>query len=253
MQQYIAWLLAFMLTKAPVDRPHYIPEAKETQDETRARYEQIANDIADVLKTEKPLFKGADGKIRTSSVILSVMFHESGFRRDVDLGLGKLARGDHGNSVCMMQLNIGKGKTMKWNTVQDRAAYPNDPPAEVQDGWTASEVLADRKKCIRAGLRLLRLSFKACPSLPQKDALRVYGSGSCEGAAKESASRMGLAMRWYAAHPPGFDDSVLLPPPPAPPAPPAPPSANAPKGQALGPVTQREEMIARLLQTYTVK
>lgn len=256
MQQYIAWLMAFMLSKAPVDRPHYIPEAKESAAEARTRYEQIATDIAEVLKTERPLFKGKDGKIRTSSVILSVMFHESGFRRDVDLGLGKLAKGDNGNSVCMMQLNIGKGKTMKWNTVQDRAALPSDPPSEVQEGWTAKEILADRKKCIRAGLRVLRLSFGSCSSMPQKDWLRVYASGSCQGGAKESASRMGLAMRWYSAHPPGFDDSVLLPPAPATPPsqPQAAPSAAAPTTQALGPVTLTDkDMLARLLQNYVSK
>lgn len=240
--------MAFMLAKAPLDRPTYIKEAKETQEEKRDRYEQIATDIAEVLKTERPLFKGPDGKIKTSSVILSVMFHESGFRRDVDLGIGKMAKGDHGNSVCMMQLNIGQGKTTKWNVVQDRPAYPNDPPAEVEDGWTAKDVLADRKKCIRAGLRLLRLSFGACSALPQKDWLRVYASGSCKEGGKESATRMGLAMKWYSAHPPGFNDSVLLTPAPLPP---PLPSAAQPDSQATtGPMTAND-VFARMLQGYS--
>lgn len=212
MQQFIAWLVAFMVAKAPLNRPHYIPEAKESPAETQARYEQIAHDIAEVLKTEKPLFKGPDGKVRTSSVILSIMFHESGFRRDVDLGLGKLARGDHGNSVCMMQINVGKSRTQKWNKVQNRFALPNDPATELEEGSSAAELLADRKKCIRHGLRLIRLSFASCGRMPQKDWLRVYASGSCSGGEKESASRMGVAMSWYKAHKPSFDDSALSAP-----------------------------------------
>lgn len=212
MQQLIGWLVAFMLAKAPVGRTHYIPEAKESAEDTRARYEQIATDIAEVLKTEPPLYKGTNGKVRTSSILLSIMFHEGGFRRDVDLGLGKLARGDHGNSVCLMQINVGKGRTAKWNTVKNRAALPADPAEEVVEGWTAKELLEDRQKCVRAGLRILRSSFGACSSMPQKDWLRVYASGSCQGGAKESASRMGLAMRWYSEHKPGFDDSVFAPP-----------------------------------------
>ncbi len=198
-----------MLARAPVDRPHYIPDAKETADETRARYEQIATDIAEVLKTEQPLFRGPSGKVRTSSVILSVMFHESGFRRDVDLGLGKYAKGDKGRSVCLMQLNVGAGRTLRWNVAKDRYAIPSDPESEVVEGWTAKEILEDRKKCIRSGLRMLRLSFRACSSMPQQDWLRVYASGSCQGGGRESASRIGLAMRWYGSHPPGFNDSVL--------------------------------------------
>jgi len=213
MQQLMNWLVAFMLAKAPLTRPHYIPEAKETVEEGQVRYESIAADIAEVLKDEKPLFKGPDGKLRTSALILSVMFHESGFRRDVDLGLGKLSKGDNGNSVCLMQLNIGKGKTMKWNKVLNRPAYPADPKEDLEEGWTAKEVLADRKKCIRAGLRLLRLSFGSCGPNP-KDWLRIYASGNCKSGAKESASRVGLAQRWYAANKPSFDDTVFLPPPP---------------------------------------
>jgi len=218
-QQFTAWLVAFMLAKAPVDRPHFIPEAKETPAETQVRYEQIAADIADVLKTEKPLFKGPDGKIKTSSLILSVMFHESGFRRDVDLGQGQVAKGDHGNSVCMMQLNIGKGRTFQWNTVQNRAVLPSDSASEIVEGWTAQEVLADRKKCIRAGLRVLRASFASCARLPQTDWLRAYASGNCEHGASESASRMGMATRWYTTHKPSFDDTTLDAPPAAVPAP----------------------------------
>ena len=211
-----------MVAKAPLNRPHYIPEAKETSAETQARYEQIAADIVEVIKTEKPLFKGVDGKIRTSSVILSVMFHESGFRRDVDLGLGKLARGDHGNSVCLMQLNIGKGHTAKWNRVQGRFALPSDSESDLEAGLSAGDILANRQRCIRHGLRLIRLSFASCGRMPQKDWLRVYTSGSCSGGEKESASRMGVALGWYQAHKPLFDDSSLT----APASPPSSPTEN---------------------------
>lgn len=202
-----------MVAKAPLDRPHYIPEAQETVEQGMARYESIASDVAEVMRTEKPLFKGADGKLRTSALIMSVMLHEGGFRRDVDLGLGAHSKGDHGNSVCLMQLNVGKGRSFAWNVVKDRAPRPADPPSEIQQGWTAKELLADRKKCITAGLRVMRVSFASCGRMPQRDWLRAYASGSCDAGAPESASRMGLAFRWYAANRPAFDDSVLTPEP----------------------------------------
>jgi hypothetical protein len=195
-----------MMAHAPLDRPQYIAEAKETAPEGAARYNEIATDIVEVMKTERPLFRGPDGKLRTSIIIVSSMLRESGFRRDVDYGLGPHARGDHGNSVCMMQLNIGKGRTARWNIVKDREAWPNDPPDEIQEGWNAQEVLADRQKCIRAGLRVARMSFDHCRFRPQQYWLCGYLSGSCMIAGQESTIRMDLAAKWYQRHKPAFND-----------------------------------------------
>ena len=207
-----AWLVSFMLVQAPPDRPQYIKEAKETVDEAKARYESIATDITAVVfdEDEPALFKGPDGRLKSTAVILSIMSHESSFRRDVDLGLGPLAKGDGGRSVCMMQLNIGGGRTGDWNKVQHRFAYDKDPPAEIEKGWTATEIKADRKKCIRAGLRIMRLSFALTADRPVKEWLNVYASGKADAGVQASGNRMGLALSWYTKNAPTFTDDDIL-------------------------------------------
>jgi hypothetical protein len=211
MEKLIAWIIAFMVTTAPPGRPQYIPQAKETKEEAVARYESIATDIATVVIQEPSLFRGKEGKAKTASIIMSVIFFESSFRKDVDTGEGSMARGDGGRSACLMQLNIGSGRTLSWNTKKNRIAIPSDPPEEVQKGFNATELLADRKTCILAGLRTLRMAFGACSRLPPKDWLRAYASGSCSKGAEASALRMNLALRWYAQHRPDFKDVDLLP------------------------------------------
>lgn len=207
---FIAWMVAFITSYAPVGRPQFIPEAKETKDETEIRYNSIATDIATVVMEEDPLFKGPHGRIKTATVMLSIMYHESGFRKDVDLGKGALAKGDGGRSVCMMQLNIGGGRTFDWNKVQKRFALDKDPPIEVEKGWDAKEIAADRKKCIRAGYRIMKHSFTLTASLPVTEWLRVYASGNAEGGSRESKNRMGLALKYFTEHTPDFNDADLF-------------------------------------------
>lgn len=213
MDQFIIWLVSFMVSVAPPDRVHFIDEAKETKEEALLRYESIATDIATVVTTEAPVFKGEDARLKTSSIILSLMFFEGGFRKDVDTGLGKLAKGDNGNSACLMQLNVGKGRTIKWNTKEDRVPRWGDAPEDIHQGWTAEELLSDRKICIAGGLRTIRMSFRACGKLQPSEWLRAYASGSCEKGSKESKSRMNFAFRWYSMNRPDFKDVDLLPKP----------------------------------------
>ena len=196
-----------MLSKAPLDRPQPIPESPEAG---MAQYEQIAADVETVIRSEKPLYKGPDGKLRTTMVVLSTMLYESNFRYDVDYGIGPSGKGDNGRSVCMMQINLGQGRSISWNVVHDRAAMPTDPTYEIERGWTAKELLADRQKCIRTGLRYIRMSFASCHHMPEQDWLRAYVSGACVYGAETSAGRIGLAKGWYRKHRPDFDDTILL-------------------------------------------
>jgi len=209
-EKFVAWIVAFIISSAPPGKQTYVPDAKETKEEAEARYESIAKDIVTVVSEEEPLFRGPMGRIKTASVILSIMRHESGFRKDVDTGVGKLAKGDHGNSVCMMQLNIGKGRTFPWNTVKNRAPTYGDPPDEIVQGWNQTEVLGDRTKCIRAGYRIIKVSFGASSGLPALDWLRVYASGSTDKGSAESRSRMGLALKYFGEHKPDFKDADVL-------------------------------------------
>jgi len=199
MDAVIVWIMAFIMAVAPPGRKLYFPHAQETKQEATARYNEISRDIVEVVydPNVKPLFRGSTGRARTVSVILSIMLHESGFRRDVDLNLGKYARGDKGNSWCLMQLNVGTGRTLKWNKKHNRKVRWDDPPEEIHPGYTGAELIADRKLCIREGLRVLRLSMGGCRKLPLNQRLRAYASGNCQNGAKQSETRMGTAMRWY--------------------------------------------------------
>lgn len=222
MEQLIAWILSFMVTVAPPGRNTYIPEANETRDDAQARYEAIARDVAEVVwdSGERPLFQGPNGRARTTALILSVMLHESAFRKDVDTGVGKLARGDGGRSWCLMQLNVGAGRTIAWNKSRYRYARPGDPADEVVDGFSGPMLVQDRRNCIRAGLR--GIHGVRCGGLPVREWLRAYASGSCEKGSTESRRRMDVAISWYNNHKPAFTDAdiyaaITAPPQVAPP------------------------------------
>lgn len=211
MEPIIAWVLSFIVAVAPPDRRHFAEGDRETKEEALARYESIARDLVDVVYSPetKPLFAGPDGRAKTAALVLSMMRFESDFRRDVDFGIAA-GRGDHGRSFCLMQIQTGSGRTWPWNKVKQRFALDKDPPSEVEIGWTGEELLQDRKKCLTAGLRIAKMSFNACGSLPESERLRVYASGSCGRGVKESANRFALAKRWYKDHPVPMQDASAL-------------------------------------------
>lgn len=194
-----AWILSLMVMASPPGGKVYYPEAQETEAEARERYESIAKDVAEVVYDPqvKPLFKGADGRARTVSVVLSIMKHESSFMKNVDYNLGKYARGDSGKSWCSMQILIGNGRTKAWNTVFDRPAMPKDPEDQIQQGYTGEEMIANRKLCISEGLKIIKQSFYACGNVPIQERLRSYASGSCEKGLKASKDRMNTALFFY--------------------------------------------------------
>jgi len=66
----------------------------ETYNEGLPRYWTIAQSIA------------ARGKL--APAVLTVVYHESGFRRDVHSGVGKWSRGDDGRSWCLGQMMLGR-------------------------------------------------------------------------------------------------------------------------------------------------
>lgn len=187
----ITWLVGVLVSWVPPGRKlEQFPEARETQEEALARYHSIASDALDVafLEEERPLFGGAEwtGRARTALLILSVALKESGFRKDVDLGKGKMAKGDNGRSVCLMQLNLGTGTV----PVKD---------AEV-GSWDAAAVLGDRKKCFRAALHLMRRSFHSCGG-PLQGRLAAYASGSCDKGQQASFNRIRAYQRAWERHP----------------------------------------------------
>ncbi len=193
------WIVGIISKAAPPGRKVLFPEGQETPEGALARYRSIADDLIQVIydPSTPPLFRDANGRARTVSVVLGIMLHESGFMRQVDFGLGKAGLGDHGKSFCSLQLKVGKDRTIKWNTKYNRPPKWNDPKDEIFNGYTGKELVANRRLCISEGLKLMRISFGGTQGLPLEDRLRIYASGNRDDGADKSHSRMRTAMKFF--------------------------------------------------------
>jgi len=197
------WAYNWMVKRVPLDSKIYFEDAFETPEERDTRYKSIVHDVMLVsFDTQtRPLFQGPDGRMKTTAMLLAVMLHESSFLKHIDYGIGPHSRGDHGKSSCMLQVQVHEktGRTTPWNRVQDRAALPTDDPLEVEEGYTAEDLVTNRQACIRAGMRIIRASFGSCRENPMEDRLALYTSGSCDKGLDASRNRMRTAIRMYAA------------------------------------------------------
>jgi hypothetical protein len=183
----VAWAVAFMLTLGPPGRSK-MAGAEETAEEGLARYREIARAAATVAfdPSSRLLFRGPHARSQTLAVLLSVAHHESGFRKDVDLGVGPFARGS-GLDSCLLQIRIGKGAT--------------------REGWNHADLVSDRTKCFRAGLAMMRLSAGACRSMGVRDMLSAYASGRCSSPNAESRALLDPALRAPSAP---LDDAAVI-------------------------------------------
>lgn len=215
------WIVTFITKVSPPGRKTYFTHAQETREEALVRYGEIADNLlAAVYDPDiKPLFSGSLGRARTISLMLGVMFWETGFRRDVDLGLGKHARGDNGRSWCLMQINLGSGKTAL--------------------GYTGEDLVKNRRICFQEGLRVIRGSFSACRQLPLEHRLSAYASGSCDKGRDKSRQRVQTGMQWFTNSRALrlFSDIDLAPQPPAPPED-AHPNPNSDRVSFLSPISK---------------
>lgn len=167
-----SYILAFMVAKYPVENHRFLGVSDEY---TMNRYRAIAADIADVAldPEEPPVFRSRevtassrdlDGRVKTAMLMASIArFESGGFREDVD-NLTK--KGDGGRAVCLLQLHL----------------------------WE-NEVVMDRPSCLRAGLRHIRASYKACHDLSG------YTVGHCVENEPQAANRSGMAKEWLRDHP----------------------------------------------------
>lgn len=157
---------ALMISIAPLKGPMTWGGVTESVEERRERFAEFARDYAAVVEERKDLGMSQRDAVRW---LLAIARHEGAFARAVDLGVGKWARGDHGNSFCSLQIKTGrKGKT--------------------SEGWTGEELLADRRKCARVGLRIMLGSIGLCKANGASGWLSGYAAGNCvsgTGAAKE--------------------------------------------------------------------
>lgn len=209
MNAVTVWLYALMVWLAPPDklaaRPQY-PGWEESESDKQARYQAFAEDLYAVVydPAEAPLFGGHKARAHTAALVLAVAYKESGFAADVDRGPcyrgkdGRSSRCDGGQSACTLQIKLGRGSTA--------------------EGWDQSELFADRKKCFRAGLALMRRSYKACSQEGPDYRLNAYASGVCGRGYGKSRERIALARRilFERGPVPQPDQDFLLVPPAAP-------------------------------------
>lgn len=198
-----AWLVAAMTAWSPIDRPHYIFEAKETPEQATERYEAISWAVVNVAYNPNNapviLAKGDHSRASTALLMVSLAFFESGFRRDIDLGQGKYSAGDFGRSHCMMQIQTGSNR-------RDTSTLEK----LIGKSWSAEDLVQDRDKCFTAGFIIMSKSFTACHSLPLEQRLAVYASGNCDEGHEESEKRFNKAHRWYDGHKPIFPDVAVM-------------------------------------------
>lgn len=125
-----------------------------------ARYASIAEDIAAVIDEIRPPQPES-----LALTTLAIAIHESGLRAEVDDGR---VRGN-GTDVCLMQIRTNKRR--------------------------ADELAADRRECLRVGMRIARGSLSACSSSPWVDRLAAYASGRCDAGREASREIMGIRAR----------------------------------------------------------
>jgi hypothetical protein len=169
-----------------------ITNALETKAEKQQRFYDISRDLMEVVYDDNESaiysYQGDLKKEASLFTILSIAYFESGFRKDVDLGIGETGKGDDGKSYCLMQIHVGDGKTA--------------------EGWTGDDLVKDRKKCFKVGYRFIKSSFGACSSLPLDQRLTMYASGNCGNGITESKSRINLAQYWF-QRAPKIKDSIV--------------------------------------------
>jgi Transglycosylase SLT domain len=126
--------------------------------DAQLRYESIAEDISAVAmdENEPPLFKGPAGREATAILLSAVAWHESGFRKDVDICKGVRSKGDDGLSVGLLQVMKGRN----------------------YEGHSAMEICRDRRLAIRLGLHVLRRAKETCHGGPRLW-LQSYAAGFC--------------------------------------------------------------------------
>ncbi len=187
-----AWLLSIMLSTSPPGKSRRPAEAIESADQGKARYAAIARAIAQVSldPKEQPLYQGKQGRAQTAALLLAISYHESTWRRHVDLGLGPRALGG-GRYWCMMQIAVDPRRTAQGKTAERKTA----------EGWTGKQLVQNRQRCFRAGLHILQRGKRYCGKRGGSSFINHYASGYCDRGSKAVAVRLRTYRRWLRKHP----------------------------------------------------
>jgi hypothetical protein len=182
----VAWLVTIVVSSHPPAK--MFPNNEQAQIVHIEKLETRAREIIEVVynEDEGTIVRGPRARATTAAIVMAVAAGESGgFNEAVELGH---ERGDSGRSWCVMQINIGKGKT--------------------PEGWTGKELIEDRKKCFTTGLRHIRRSFGECRSMPMTSRLSAYNTGRCILNEQISVNRIGKALRYVTTSVP-IDEVVI--------------------------------------------
>lgn len=165
-------IYAMMVTLMPLSMAKFTSShARETEVQRGERYLKIATAYYDVIVAtpkENLPFTGDDAQEQTAATMVGIGRAESGWNKDVDFGIGPHGVGDAGNSFCVQQILVGKGRT--------------------KEGWSGRDLVNDRTKCIKVSLRVIIASFKMCSYLPVSQRLAAYAAGTCKSEHGKRAS-----------------------------------------------------------------
>lgn len=170
------WIFGVLVVIAPPEK--LAPATRtETVEEMRARYEETAVQMADVIEARGSLYRGADGKFKTAATMVSIMKFESELAQDVAVGK---RRGDHGKSWCYMQIMIDGAHNI-WGDDQMKT-------------WTGQDLVDDWGKCFTVSYEILKYSLRSCGNYKNGDILSGYTAGVCTNNEKKARHRWNYAQ-----------------------------------------------------------
>ena len=157
---------------------HAVP-THESAAERDVRLRATARDAVVAVEAAAPL-PGLTREASLRLLLATAVVESAGLLPEVD---GGTARGDHGRSVCLMQINVGRGHVQS--------------PHPLVASWRAADLLADRSKCFRAGLEAARWSMERCGAMGLRgaDTLAAYVTGRCASGLPTTRHRWFLAER----------------------------------------------------------
>lgn len=181
MNAFVAWILAAALHFAPPERHPRFDGYEETAEQARARYEQIAVDIAAAVEGRK------DAK-DMAALALAWAIGESALAPDADKG--PCYRRGRWKLRCDGGLAAGPWQLHEY---WDRQA---------KERVTVAAIFADRARSAKTVVRKLIGAWVQCAHLAPEDRLSGFGLGHCEAGNASVRARYRLWQRVRAWQPP---------------------------------------------------
>lgn len=186
MHHLTAYLMKLMVSSVPISA-----HSGEQELSVNQRYQEMAEAILTVTNdsAEAPLFKGEDGRLKTSLLMLSIARFESSFARGPIHGDCEKANGKcttKPKAFCMMQVQPGPTGIV---LDSERWRYAKRGETAI----TGDVLDRDPLACVRVALHMARESMQLVGDLG------IY-TGEGKGG-KLSANRMQLAKYWLRKFP----------------------------------------------------